>query len=53
MTPGPCDVWVIATKAFAVDQVAAEIAPLLEPDSVVMAFQNGLVRRTGGAPPPG
>ena len=39
---GPCDVWVIATKASAVDEVAAEIAPLLEPDSVVMAFQNGL-----------
>jgi len=39
---GPCDVWVIATKAPAVDQVAAEIAPLLEPDSIVMAFQNGL-----------
>jgi 2-dehydropantoate 2-reductase len=39
---GRCDVWVIATKASDVDEVAAEIAPLLEPDSVVMAFQNGL-----------
>jgi 2-dehydropantoate 2-reductase len=39
---GPCDVWVIATKASSVDDVAAEIAPLLESDSVVMAFQNGL-----------
>ncbi len=39
---GPCDLWLIATKASAVDQVATEIAPLLEPDSVVMAFQNGL-----------
>ena len=39
---GRCDVWVIATKAAAVEGVAAEIAPLLEPDSVVMAFQNGL-----------
>ena len=39
---GPCDVWVIATKAWAVDVVAAELVPLLEPDSVVMAFQNGL-----------
>jgi 2-dehydropantoate 2-reductase len=38
----PCDVWVIATKAAAVDEVAAEIAPLLEPGNVVMAFQNGL-----------
>ncbi len=39
---GPCDVWMIATKAYAVEEVAAEIAPLLEPDTVVMAFQNGL-----------
>ena len=39
---GSCDVWVIATKAAAVEDVAAEIAPLLGPDSVVMAFQNGL-----------
>jgi 2-dehydropantoate 2-reductase len=38
----PCDVWVIATKAAAVDQVAMQIAPLLEPGNVVMAFQNGL-----------
>jgi 2-dehydropantoate 2-reductase len=38
----PCDVWVIATKAAAVDDVAGEIAPLLEPGNVVMAFQNGL-----------
>ena len=39
---GPCDVWVIATKAQQVEEVAASIAPLLRPDSVVMAFQNGL-----------
>jgi len=39
---GTCDVWMIATKASAVDEVAREIAPRLEPDSVVMAFQNGL-----------
>ncbi len=39
---GRCDAWVIATKASDVEEVAAEIAPLLEPDSVVMAFQNGL-----------
>ena len=39
---GTCDVWVIATKAADVDVVAADIAPLLEPDTVVMAFQNGL-----------
>jgi 2-dehydropantoate 2-reductase len=38
----PCDVWVIATKAAAVDDVATQIAPLLEPGNVVMAFQNGL-----------
>ena len=39
---GACDVWLIATKAPEVEQVAEEIAPLLEPDTVVMAFQNGL-----------
>ena len=39
---GTCDVWVIATKAADVEAVAAEIAPLLKPDSVVMALQNGL-----------
>lgn len=39
---GPCDVWIIATKAAAVEEVAREIAPLLRPESVVMAFQNGL-----------
>jgi 2-dehydropantoate 2-reductase len=38
----PCDVWIIATKASAVDAVAKEIAPLLEAGNVVMAFQNGL-----------
>ncbi len=38
----PCDVWVIATKAAAVDDVATQIAPLLEPGNVVMALQNGL-----------
>jgi 2-dehydropantoate 2-reductase len=39
---GTCDVWMIATKAADVDAAAAEIVPLLEADSVVMAFQNGL-----------
>jgi 2-dehydropantoate 2-reductase len=39
---GTCDVWVIATKAADVDAAAAAVAPLLGPDSVVMAFQNGL-----------
>jgi 2-dehydropantoate 2-reductase len=42
MDAAPCDVWVIATKAAAVDSVAAQIAPLLEQGNVVMAFQNGL-----------
>jgi 2-dehydropantoate 2-reductase len=39
---GPCDLWVIATKASEVEAAAAAVAPLLEPDSVVMALQNGL-----------
>jgi 2-dehydropantoate 2-reductase len=39
---GPSDVWVIATKAADVEVVTPAIAPLLHPDSIVMAFQNGL-----------
>jgi 2-dehydropantoate 2-reductase len=39
---GPCDMWVIATKAAQVDAAAAAVAPMLTPDSIVMAFQNGL-----------
>lgn len=39
---GPCDLWVVATKASDVEEVTAVIAPLLEPGSMVMAFQNGL-----------
>ena len=39
---GACDLWVIATKAADVEAVAAAIAPLLQPDTVVMALQNGL-----------
>jgi 2-dehydropantoate 2-reductase len=39
---GHCDVWVIATKASAVEEVAAKISRLLQPDDMVMAFQNGL-----------
>lgn len=39
---GPADVWIVATKAFDVDAVAPGIAPLLRPDDVVLAFQNGL-----------
>jgi 2-dehydropantoate 2-reductase len=38
----PCDIWIIATKAMDVEAVAAQIAPVLQPDNVVMAFQNGL-----------
>ena len=39
---GPCDVWVISTKAQNVEEAAAAIAPLLRPDDVVIAIQNGL-----------
>ena len=39
---GPCDLWIIATKAADVDAVVGDIAPLLRPDDVVMPFQNGL-----------
>ncbi len=39
---GPCDLWVVATKAADVDEVAAGIAALVRPSDVVMPFQNGL-----------
>jgi 2-dehydropantoate 2-reductase len=39
---GPCDLWIVATKAGDVEDVTAAIAPLLQPQSIVMAFQNGL-----------
>ena len=39
---GTCDVWMIATKASDVETAATAVAPLLEPGTVVMAFQNGL-----------
>ena len=48
---GACDVWLIATKASEVEQVAVEIAPLLQPDN----RGHGLPERArcggaGGAP---
>src|SRR5262245_62501037 len=33
---GPSDIWVIATKAADVDGVAADLVPLLRPESIVM-----------------
>ena len=39
---GPCDLWIVATKAADVDDVLGGITPLLRPDDVVMPFQNGL-----------
>ena len=39
---GPCDLWVIATKAADVDDVMVDVAPLVRDDDVVMPFQNGL-----------
>jgi len=39
---GACEVWLVATKAWAVGTVASQIAPLLRPGDVVVAFQNGL-----------
>jgi 2-dehydropantoate 2-reductase len=39
---GPCDLWVVATKASDVEEVAGGIAALLRPSDVVMPFQNGL-----------
>ena len=39
---GPCDVWVIATKAADVEDVVPGVAELLRDEDVVMPFQNGL-----------
>jgi 2-dehydropantoate 2-reductase len=39
---GPCDLWLVATKAADVDEVSGAIAALLRPSDVVMPFQNGL-----------
>jgi 2-dehydropantoate 2-reductase len=37
-----CDLWLVATKAYDVVDVAGCLVPFLRPDSIVMAFQNGL-----------
>jgi 2-dehydropantoate 2-reductase len=39
---GPCELWLVATKAADVDDAAGAIAPLLRPGDAVMPFQNGL-----------
>jgi len=39
---GPCDLVIIATKAFDVEAAARSALPLLGPDTVVQAIQNGL-----------
>ena len=39
---GPSDLYVIATKANGVAEAAAEIAKVMQPDSLVLTIQNGL-----------
>ena len=39
---GACDMWVLATKVHTAAEAAVSIAPLLRPDDVVVAIQNGL-----------
>ncbi|MET7247159.1 2-dehydropantoate 2-reductase [Methylobacterium sp. EM32] len=39
---GPCDLVIIATKAFDVAAAAGSVAPLIGPDTVVQTIQNGL-----------
>lgn len=39
---GPCDLYIIATKASGVGPAARAIAPLMHPDSLVLTIQNGL-----------
>lgn len=39
---GPCDLVIIATKAFDVEQAARSCIPLLGPETIVQTIQNGL-----------
>lgn len=39
---GPCDLYIIATKASGVGAAAKAIAPNMRPDSLVLTIQNGL-----------
>lgn len=39
---GPCDLYIIATKADGVEAAAQSILPLLTDDSIVLTIQNGL-----------
>lgn len=39
---GPCDLWIVGTKAADVEAATAAIVPVLTPAAPVMAFQNGL-----------
>ena len=39
---GPCDLVIVATKAYDIDTAAASLAPLLRADTPVQAIQNGL-----------
>src|SRR3981081_4777840 len=39
---GPCDLVIIATKAFDVEAAANSCAPLLGPGTIVQTIQNGL-----------
>lgn len=39
---GPCDLYILATKASGVGPAARAIAPVMKPDSLVLTIQNGL-----------
>lgn len=39
---GPCDLYILATKAAGVGAAARAIAPVCRPDSLVLTIQNGL-----------
>src|ERR1700682_1412887 len=39
---GPCDLVIIATKAFEVEAAAQSCVPLLGPETIVQTIQNGL-----------
>src|SRR3954454_25155310 len=47
---GPCDLVIIATKAFDVEAAANSCAPLLGPGTIVQTIHNGLGSREIAAP---
>ena len=43
-TIGPCDVVLFAVKLFDTDSALAQIQPMVGPDTVIVSFQNGVLK---------